>query len=58
MPDSQKIIANELNDPAVANSPTVFPDAHVQSISKNYYHWKDSQELTTWNNTFVPIYQG
>jgi len=57
VPDSQKIIEDDLNDPAVANSPTVFPDEHVVSISKNYYHWKDSQELTEWNNTFVPIYQ-
>ena len=31
---------------------------HIQSISKNYYQWKNAQELTTWNNTFVPIYQG
>ncbi|MFL5736385.1 MAG: spermidine/putrescine ABC transporter substrate-binding protein [Actinomycetota bacterium] len=57
VPDSQKIIADDLNDPAVANSPTVFPDQHVVSISKDYYHWKNSQELTEWNNTFVPIYQ-
>ena len=57
VPDSQKIIASELHDPAVANSPTVFPDAHIQSISKAYYSWKNSQELTEWNNTFVPIYQ-
>jgi len=57
VPDSQKIIADDLNDPAVANSPTVFPDAHIQSISKSYYSWKNSQELTEWNNTFVPIYQ-
>jgi len=57
VPDSQKIIEDDLNDPAIANSPTVFPDQHVVSISKDYYHWKDSQELTEWNNTFVPIYQ-
>ncbi|MDP9296407.1 MAG: spermidine/putrescine ABC transporter substrate-binding protein [Actinomycetota bacterium] len=58
VPDAQQIILNEIQDPTIANSPTVFPDSHIQSISKNYYQWKNSQELTTWNNAFVPIFQG
>jgi spermidine/putrescine transport system substrate-binding protein len=57
VPASQKIIANDLHDPDVANSPLVFPDAEMVSLSKNYYSWKDSQDLTAWNNVFVPIYQ-
>jgi spermidine/putrescine transport system substrate-binding protein len=58
VPSSKSIIANQLNDPAVANSPLVFPDATMISASKNYYQWKGAQDLNTWNQTFVPIYQG
>jgi spermidine/putrescine transport system substrate-binding protein len=58
VPDSKKIIANELHDPDVANSPLVFPDAQMVSLSKNYYAWKNSEDLTAWNSVFVPVYQG
>ncbi len=27
------------------------------AASKNYYQWKDSQDLKAWNDTFTPIYQ-
>jgi spermidine/putrescine transport system substrate-binding protein len=57
VPASKPIIANELKDPKVANSPLVFPDAQMVALSKNYYQWKNSQDLKTWNDTFVPIYQ-
>ncbi len=58
VPASKEIILNELNDPTVANSPTVFPDAQMVALSKNYYLWPSAKELTAWNNTFVPIFQG
>jgi spermidine/putrescine transport system substrate-binding protein len=58
VPSSQPIILNDLNDPTIANSPTVFPDAQMVSESKQYYSWKNSAELTAWNNTFIPIFQG
>ncbi len=58
VPAAKKIIADQLHDPTVANSPTVFPDAHIISLSRDYYTWKNAQDLALWNNTFVPIYQG
>jgi spermidine/putrescine transport system substrate-binding protein len=58
VPAARDIILNQLKDPTVANSPTVFPDEHIQSLSRPYYQWKNAQELTEWNNTFVPIFQG
>jgi spermidine/putrescine transport system substrate-binding protein len=58
VPAAKSIIANQLKDPAVANSPTVFPDAQIVALSRNYYQWKNSQDLDLWNNTFVPIFQG
>jgi spermidine/putrescine transport system substrate-binding protein len=58
VPASKEIIANQLHDPTVANSPTVFPDAQMVSLSKSYYLWPSAKELTEWNNTFVPIFQG
>ena len=57
VPDAKPIMASQY-DPQVANSPLVFPDAKITAASKSYYNWKNSQELETWNNTFVPIFQG
>ena len=57
VPASKDIIATALKDPKVADSPLVFPDAAMVAVSKPYYQWKNSQDLTTWNDTFVPIYQ-
>ena len=57
VPASKEIILKGLKDPTVANSPTVFPDAEVISLSRAYYQWKSPTELKTWNDTFVPIYQ-
>ena len=58
VPASKSIIANQLKDPTVANSPTVFPDAQMVSRSKPYYQFKNSQDLDQWNSTFQPIYTG
>jgi hypothetical protein len=41
-----------------ADSPVVFPDARLEKLSKNYYTFKNQEELTAWNNLFVPITQG
>ena len=57
VPSAKSIIANELHDPAVANSPLVFPNSQMIAASKNYYQWKDSEDLKAWNDTFTPIYQ-
>ena len=58
VPSAKQIILTQLKDPTIANSPTVFPDSQMVSLSKSYYQWKNSQELDAWNNTFVPIFQG
>jgi len=57
VPASKEIIATQLNDPTVANSPTVFPPPSMIKLSRPYYQYKNSTDLTTWNNTFVPVYQ-
>jgi spermidine/putrescine transport system substrate-binding protein len=58
VPAAQEIILKDLKDPTVANSPTVFPTASMVAISKPYYQYKNSTDLTQWNNTFTPIYEG
>ena len=58
VPASKSIIANQLKDPTVADSPTVFPDAQMVARSKPYYQFKNSQDLDQWNNTFEPIFAG
>jgi spermidine/putrescine transport system substrate-binding protein len=58
VPAAKDIIAKDLKDPTVANSPTVFPDAAMVSRSKPYYQFQTADQLDQWNNTFEPIYTG
>jgi spermidine/putrescine transport system substrate-binding protein len=41
-----------------ADAPTVFPDAAYIKNSRSYYQYKSQEELTAWNNLFLPITQG
>ncbi len=41
-----------------ADAPTVFPTPDYIHLSKNYYQYKSQEELTAWNNLFLPITQG
>jgi spermidine/putrescine transport system substrate-binding protein len=41
-----------------ANAPTVFPDEQYIKNSRPYYEYKTPEELTAWNNLFLPITQG
>jgi hypothetical protein len=41
-----------------ANAPTVFPDKQAIALSRPYYQYKSQEELTAWNNLFLPITQG
>jgi hypothetical protein len=41
-----------------ANSPIVFPDPRLERLSKNYYTYKNLEELAAWNNLFLPISLG
>jgi spermidine/putrescine transport system substrate-binding protein len=58
VPAAKEIIATDLKDPTVANSPTVFPDAEMVARSKPYYQFTGAEDLDQWNNTFEPIYTG
>ena len=41
-----------------ANAPTVFPTATYLKAARNYFPFKSPEELTAWNNLFLPITQG
>jgi spermidine/putrescine transport system substrate-binding protein len=41
-----------------ADAPTVFPNTAYEHLSRPYYQYKSQEELTAWNNLFVPITQG
>ncbi len=41
-----------------ANAPLVFPTPQYNQRSRNYYTYKNPEELTAWNNLFLPITQG
>ena len=58
VPASRDIILNEIDDPAVANSPLVFPDEATLAKGHRYYVFKSTEEEEEWNNIFQPIYQG
>ena len=50
--------ADGLSLSQVANAPTVFPNATYLKHARNYYPFKTPEELTAWNNLFLPITQG
>jgi spermidine/putrescine transport system substrate-binding protein len=59
VPAAQDIIKNELKDPVVADSPTVFPTPEIEAISHRFPDWSKNQDLVNaWNDTFVPIFEG
>jgi spermidine/putrescine transport system substrate-binding protein len=58
VPDAQQIIRDELDDPTVANSPTVFPTPEIEAVSHFYPSWSDPDVVTRWNETFVPVFEG
>jgi len=41
-----------------ANAPLVFPTPTYVKNSRSYYQYKSQEELTAWNNLFLPITQG
>jgi spermidine/putrescine transport system substrate-binding protein len=56
VPAARDIILNELEDPAVANSPLVFPEESDLANTHRYRVLKAS-ERQEWTDTFTPIYQ-
>ena len=55
-----KTMAPEIGLPTsvTADAPTVFPTAAYTQLSRTYYQYKSQEELTAWNNLFLPIIQG
>jgi spermidine/putrescine transport system substrate-binding protein len=56
VPAAQEIIRTDLDDPAVANSPLVFPTEDMYS-RLHHYRVLDVDEEEQWNALFQPIYQ-
>jgi spermidine/putrescine transport system substrate-binding protein len=57
VPAAKDIVLHELDDPTVAKSPLVFPDAAMDQQAHQYYTFKGQEDLTEWNDTFEPIIQ-
>jgi spermidine/putrescine transport system substrate-binding protein len=57
VPAAKPVIAKQLDDPAVANSPLVFPTKAMDAKARDYYTFKDYAEFNTWNGIFDPIIQ-
>jgi spermidine/putrescine transport system substrate-binding protein len=55
-----KQLAPEIGLPTTvtANSPIVFPDAASVKLTRNYYQFKNQEEINAWNSLFLPIVQG
>ena len=55
-----KKLAPEIGLPTsvTANSPIVFPSAASIKVTKNYYQFKNQEEINAWNSLFLPITQG
>ena len=41
-----------------ANSPIVFPSAASIAVTRNYFQFKNQEEIDAWNKLFLPIVQG
>ncbi|HEY5223945.1 MAG TPA: spermidine/putrescine ABC transporter substrate-binding protein [Microbacteriaceae bacterium] len=57
VPEAKEYILKTLDDPAVANSPLVFPGPEVDAVSHDYYVFKNYSEYDEWNSTFNPVIQ-
>ncbi len=57
VPSAKDYILNTIGDPAVANSPLVFPTADTLAHSHEFYVYKDYADYQAWNKLFNPIVQ-
>jgi spermidine/putrescine transport system substrate-binding protein len=57
VPATRDIILHKLHDPAIANDPLVFPTQDLLSRLHSY-RVLTQDELKTWNDIFLPVYQG
>ena len=56
VPSAKDYVLNTLDDPAVANSPLVFPTEEDLSAAKQYKVFKDTDEEDAWNAVWQPVY--
>lgn len=57
VPAAKDYILKVIDDPAVANSPLVFPNPDVDKVSHNFYVFKDYDQYQQWNDIFNPVMQ-
>lgn len=57
VPAAKDYILHELEDPDVANSPLVFPDAAIDKQTNDFYVFRNYDEYQLWNDTFNPVIQ-
>jgi spermidine/putrescine transport system substrate-binding protein len=57
VPAAKQVIATQLDDPTVANSPLVFPPASMRSRFRAYYDFKNVDDRQEYNSIFDPIIQ-
>jgi spermidine/putrescine transport system substrate-binding protein len=57
VPAAKEIVAGELGDPTVANSPLVFPTAAMNRKLVAYYDFKGIDDHEEWTSIFDPIIQ-
>jgi spermidine/putrescine transport system substrate-binding protein len=57
VPAAKQVIAKQLDDPAVASSPLVFPTKAMDAKAHDYYTFRNYDEFKTWNGIFDPIIQ-
>ncbi len=56
VPSAKEIVLNDIKDPAVANSPLVFPTAADIAKTHPYKVFKDSAEEEEWNSIWEPVF--
>jgi spermidine/putrescine transport system substrate-binding protein len=56
VPSAKDIVLNQLKDPAVGNSPLIFPSTQDLAQAKQYKVFKSTQEEDDWNSVWQPVY--
>ena len=57
VPDAKHLIATQISDPTVANSPLVFPRPSMNSRFRQYYDFKGVEDHQEYTSIFDPIIQ-
>lgn len=58
VPAAKEYIAHRMKDPAVANSPLVFPTKAMYEKAVEFYTFKNYADYQRWNSIFNPIIEG